>query len=399
VTLANAAFTRGGDRSRIGVSTGLLVAALLLTQTGNPPTAVLLCLILVVTLLFASLRWDVGILAILLLVFAGVVLRYDARFHSYSDVLTVTRAAIDMVLAGGNPYGHGFDQSTPPGAPFAYGPVSLLWYLPFRADPGQLEFVVSFLILALLALRGRVLGLAIYATLPALVSSAGDGSNDTSMGLLLLITLLVSLRAPRLGAVLLAICVAFKLYALAWFLPLIGYAGVSVLVPFVAASVICWGPALVTWGASSIAWSLQRADSLHSSPYWSLAYGLQRQVQLPEQTWSAIRYAAGVVLAVASLVAARSDRSFILAGAAVFLATLFLGWWSTYAYLAALAPILCWSLDDWLDLGRVRLPDDLIGDIETRVDRRWPVRRPFGGTAQGGTLQGTSDPEPLTIGA
>jgi len=40
-----------------------------------------------------------------------------------------------------------------------------------------------------------------------------------SMGLLLLVALLVSIRAPRLGAVLLAICVAFKLYALAWFLP------------------------------------------------------------------------------------------------------------------------------------------------------------------------------------
>ena len=108
---ADAVSVRWADRSPIGVSVGLLVAALLLTQTGNPPTAVLLCLILVVGTLFASLRWDVGIVAVLLLVFAGVVLRFDARFHSFSDVLTVTRAAVDLVLAGGNPYGHGFDQS------------------------------------------------------------------------------------------------------------------------------------------------------------------------------------------------------------------------------------------------------------------------------------------------
>jgi hypothetical protein len=381
---ADAVPARGADRSPIAVSLGLLVAALLLTQTGNPPTAVLLCLILVVGTLFASLRWDVGIVAVLLLVFAGVVLRFDARFHSFSDVLTVTRAAVDLVLAGGNPYGHGFDQSVPPGAPFAYGPVSLLWYLPFRADPGQFEFAVSLVTLGILAVRGRVLGLAIYATLPALVSSAGDGSNDTSMGLLLLVALLVSIRAPRFGAVLLAICVAFKLYALAWFVPLIGYAGASVVLPFVIASLVCWLPALVTWGAGSIAWSLQRADALHPSPYWSLAYGLQRQIQLPESTWSAIRYAAGVVVAVSSLVLVRSDRGFILAGAAVFLATLFLGWWSTYAYLAALAPIICWSLDDWLDLGRVRLPNDPIGRLEAEVDRRWPVARPYHGALQGG---------------
>lgn len=378
MTVADAADPREGDRSPIGVSLGLLVAALLLTQTGNPPTAVLICLIAVVLALFASLRWNIGILAVLLLVFAGVLLRFDARFHSFSDVLTVTRAAIDLVLAGGNPYGHGFDQSVPPGAPFAYGPVSLLWYLPFRADPGLFEFGISFVTLAILAIRGRVLGLAIYATLPALVSSAGDGSNDTSMGLLLLLALLVSIRAPRLGAVLLAICVAFKLYALAWFLPLLGYGGAAVILPFVATTAICWVPALVAWGANSIAWSLQRADALHASPYWSLAYGLQRQIQLPESTWSAFRYGAGIVVAVFSLEFVRTDRGFILAGTAVFLATLFLGWWSTYAYLAALAPVICWSLDDWLELGRVRLPRDPVGRLEAAVDRRWPVRRPAG---------------------
>jgi hypothetical protein len=376
MTVAEATPARGDDRSPIGVSLGLLVAALLLTQTGNPPTAVLLSLILVVATLFASLRWNIGIVAVLVLVSVGVVLRFAARTHSFSDVLTVTRAAIDLMLAGGNPYGHGFSQSVPPGAPFAYGPVSLVWYLPFRADPGQFEFALSLLILSLLAARGRVLGLAIYATLPALVSSSGDGSNDTSMGLLLLVSLLVAVRAPRLGAVLLAVCVAFKLYALAWFLPLVGYAGVAVLLPFIATTVICWGPALVAWGANSIAWSLQRADAVHPSPYWSLAYGIQRQLQLPETTWSAVRYAAGAGAAAFSLVLVRSDRSFVLAGAAVFLATLYLGWWSTYAYLAALAPVICWSLDDWLDLGRVRLPTDPVGRLEARVNRRWPVRRP-----------------------
>ena len=176
---------------------------------GNPPTAVLLCLILVVGTLFASLRWDVGIVAVLLLVFAGVVLRFDARFHSFSDVLTVTRAAIDLVLAGGNPYGQGFDQSVPPGAPFAYGPIALLWYLPFRADPGQLEFAVSFVTLAILALRGRVLGLAIYASCPPSSRVPATAPTTPRWGCCCWSRSWLDPRAA-IGAVLLAICVAFK---------------------------------------------------------------------------------------------------------------------------------------------------------------------------------------------
>jgi hypothetical protein len=133
----------------------------------------------------------------------------------------------------------------------------------------------------------------------------------------------------------------------------------------------------VLWGAGSIAWSLQRADALHAVPYYSLAYAVIRQFQLPENVWSLIRYGAGVVVAVSSLLLVRTDRGLILAGCAVFLATLFLGWWSTYAYLAALAPVLCWSLDGWLGLGRVTLPYDPIGALEAAVDRRWPVVHPY----------------------
>jgi hypothetical protein len=147
------------------------------------------------------------------------------------------------------------------------------------------------------------------------------------------------------------------------------------------ATLVCWVPAVVSWSAGSIAWSLQRADALHPAPYWSLAYGLKSQIQLPEQSWSVIRYASGAFVAALSLVLVRNDRGFILAGAAVFLATLFLGWWSTYAYLAALAPVVCWSLDDWLELGRVRLPYDPIGQLEAAVDRRWPVKQPSSVTA------------------
>ena len=61
----------------------------------------------------------------------------------FSDVLTVTEAAVREVLAGGNPYGHGFEESFPPGAPFAYGPLPLLWYLPALDDPARLELLAA----------------------------------------------------------------------------------------------------------------------------------------------------------------------------------------------------------------------------------------------------------------
>jgi hypothetical protein len=363
------------DAARMATTVGLLIGALLLAQAGGPSGAVVGCLILVVGALLLSLNWRMGAVAIVVLVVVGVILRFDARGHSSSDVLTVTKAAIDLVLAGGNPYGHGFIQSNPPGAPFAYGPLALLWYAPAGSDPRTLELAISLLILALLALRGRVLGLAIYATMPVLYSTAADGSNDTSAGLLLLVALLACRRWPRAGAVLLAFVVAFKLYALAWLLPLIGYAGAGSLVAFLIGSLVAWGPAAALWGPGSIAWSLQHADEVHPGAYYSLAYAIVRQFPFAESVFSTFRYGAGIAVAIVSVVLVRSDRSFILAGVAVFLATLFLGWWSTYAYFAAIAPILCWSLDDWMGLGRVPLPRDLAGRLEARLDRRWPVRR------------------------
>ena len=63
----------------------------------------------------------------------------------------------------------------------------------------------------------------------------------------------------------------------------------------------------------------------------------------------------------------------------VFVVTLFAGWWSTFAYLAALAPVVCWHLDDWLGLGdlRIRWPGDPVGRATAWVDARWPVLRPW----------------------
>ena len=362
--------------SRSATQLALVVALVGLLQAGTPAPVTVLSLIAVASTLAVSTRWRVGVAAIIVVAGVGVALRL-APATGFSDVLLVTEAAIRELLAGGNPYGRGYVESFPPGAPFAYGPLALAWYLPSLDDPRRLELLASLLVLGLLAVRGRPLGLAVYAVTPAFVVAATDGSNDTSAGLLILLALLLAVRVPIAGAVMLAVATAFKPYALAWLPGLVAYAGaVGPLLAFVGASAVLWLPALLAWGPGDLLWSFRRADEIHAQPYYSLAYALQRPEAIPRDAWGVVRITVGVVVAMASLVWVRSASSFIIAGTLVFGATLFLGWWGTFAYLAAVAPVICWHLDDWLGLGagRIRWPGDPVRGVTEWADRRWPPR-------------------------
>lgn len=355
----------------------LVVAIVCLLQPGLPAGAAILAAIACVGLLVASARWSVRRAAIVLLVLTGLVLRLQPP-TGFSDVLIVTEAAIRETLAGGNPYGHGFEASVPPGAPFPYGPLALLWYLPVLGDLKAVELWASLAVLVVLGVRGRPVGLAIYAVMPALLATVGDGSNDHSVGLLLLVALLTAVRWPVGGAVLIALVTAFKPYALAWLPGLIGYAaGVAPLVAFAVTSVAVWLLPALAWGPESILWSFRRADAIHPAPYYSLAYALGGG-WLPQPAWQGLRFVAGLVLAVVALLWSRTAAAFIVLGSLVFGATLFLGWWSTFAYFAAVAPVLCWHLDGWLglDAGRVAWPGDPVARASAWVDRRWPIRHP-----------------------
>ena len=164
-----------------------------------------------------------------------------------------------MVQAGGNPYGVGYPESFPPGAPYAYGPIALAWYWPAVEDPKGFELLLACGMVAILGVRGRVLGLAIYAVLAPLLVTAADGSNDTSAGIVLLIALLVAQRSPIAGGFLLALAAAFKPYAAAWLPPLMAYGGVVwPLLAFVLGSLVTWGPAAMWWGPANILDSLPR---------------------------------------------------------------------------------------------------------------------------------------------
>lgn len=280
-------------------------------------------------------------------------------------MLDVTEVAIDRVLAGLNPYGIGYEVSRPPGAPFPYGPLAILWYVPVADLPRLAELMSASLIVTVLALQGRFLGLAIYAATPALVNTSVDGSNDTSLGLLIALAFGLATLRPMLAAAVLAAAVAFKLSALAWVPAFLVWGGWRVAAAFGAASVLAWAPVLFAWGPAAFIDSTVRANSIHRDMVWSLGAVLKDWIgEAAARTLDTLRFALGGLTTVATLPFVRStdrgadraaDRAagldrVIVAGTLVYLVTLFAGSWATFAYFAAIAPVLCLRVDDWLGL-------------------------------------------------
>jgi hypothetical protein len=336
--------------------------------------------------LLAALRWRLRWLPVVVLVGSGILLRVSMLAHRASDVSAVTGAAISVVLHGGNPYGFGYGVSVPPGAGFPYGPVDLLWYLPTRLAPNRMELLVSVLILlglGLLALRGKPIGLAVYAIAPPLVLATIDGSNDTSAGFLILVSLVVAARRPAIGAGLLAIAVAFKPYALAWAPPLALWAGLPSIAAFVGVSLVAWSPVLFVWGVGPYLESLALAAHAHlHNAYWSLA-----------AVWDALdpggaphaletlRYIPSGAIAVLGARRVRSLDGVIVVGLLSFLVAQFLGYFGSFVYLGAVAPIVCWRLDDWL---ATAIP----GLVAAVPERRSPDGDRGGLAGAGGELPG-----------
>jgi hypothetical protein len=339
---------------------------------------VYLPVLLVALALSVGLGARVGRWTLLLMLLAALALRVAGAGAQYSDVGMVTSAAIERALQGLNPYGVGYHVSTPPGAPFPYGPLALAWYLPFRYDPRIVEYLAAAGILGALALRGRPLGFLAYALSPALILTTIDGSNDTSAGLLILVALVAMRRSVVLGGVALAVAIAFKLYAAAWVPAFVLWAGWAGLAALAAWSAVLWLPALLAWGIGPIADSLRIAQVIHEGVSGATGRMLQDLTGVPmdQEGWDRLRLVLGGITAVVTLPLVRSSRSVILAGAAVFVVTLYAGYWSSTSYLAALAPVVCWYLDGWtLRIpAHVTWPGDPAGKVTGWLDARWPVR-------------------------
>lgn len=359
---------------RVGLVLGILLA---IQDHVNRTLSIVVMGVLLLTLI-ASFRLRVGLVAIAVIVLSGVAMRV-AYFHvSQSDVLSVTRQALDVVTAGGNPYAATY-TGTFTGEPFPYGPLELLWYFPWH-DPGVIEFALSIALLVMLALRGRPVGLVTYALFQQLLLTASDGSNETSAGLLLLVALVIVPRSPFWGALLLAAASAFKPYALAWLPGLIVWSPVPALIGFGIGAAVAWSPVLVLWGLPTFVATLGKAEASHygEAPFESLAQVIQvvtGRVISPAFI-DQVRFVLGAVTALALAPLASSGRRVILMGIVVYLVTLYGGYWSTFGYLAAIAPIACWNIDKWLGLeaGRIDWPGDPVGRITRAVDNRWPIR-------------------------
>ncbi len=307
--------------------------------------------------LVAAARWQLRWLPVFVLIGCAVSLRLSAFAGGpASDVADTTSAAIQVMLNGGDPYGLGYTVSRPAGAAFPYGPVALLWYLPLWWDPILMELAVSGFLLGWLGLRaanGRPLGLAIFAVAPPLVLASADGSNDTTAGLMILAAMAVSTRRPVAGAAVLAIAVAFKPYAVAWVPALLLWAGLPAVIAFVGASIVAWGPVLFLWGPGSYLKSLAMAQETHlRSSYWSVAAILDGIAPgLAPRALESLRYLVSGAVAVLGALRVRTLDGVIIVGTAAFVLAQFAGYFGSYVYLAAIGPLLCWRVDDWLRIG------------------------------------------------
>ena len=341
----------------------LVVALALLIAPTKPTSLALVFMAAVVVALLASTQRPVARATLLLLLVGALATRYELRQRVGSDVLDVTSAAIDRVLAGLNPYGIPYEASRPPGAPFPYGPLAILWYIPVADVPRLAEILSASIVASMLALQGRFLGLAIYATAPAIVNTSVDGSNDTTLGLLIALAFALASFRPVVAGAVLAAAVAFKLSAAAWVPAFLLWGGWRVAASFGAASLLVWSPVLVVWGPAAFLESVARANSIHREIVWSLGYVLRDWVgETAVRALDSLRLVLGGLAAAWTLPFVRIggwlgaatreaalDRV-IVAGTVVYLVTLFSGTWGTFAYFAAIAPVLCLRVDDWLGL-------------------------------------------------
>jgi hypothetical protein len=163
-----------------------------------------------------------------------------------SDVLRATTESLDVVFAGGNPYTHVLQSTSPVGSPFVYPPGELAWYaVPYvvLGDITRVDTWAGIAIVAAIAAAGFRLGPANVA-LPAMLYAAWgvaayravDGQNDVSGSLLVVLALVAVVFAEREGrwstgalvvsAVFFGWAIAFKQFALLVLPPVVRYVAV-----------------------------------------------------------------------------------------------------------------------------------------------------------------------------
>jgi hypothetical protein len=185
-------------------------------------------------------------------------------------------------------------------------------------------------------------------------------------------------RSVILGGAALAIAVAFKLYAAAWVPAFALWAGPAGLLVLGVGSVALWTPALLAWGIVPIADSLRLAQIIHEGVSGATGQMVEKLTGIPmdQEGWDRLRLVLGGLTGVVTLRWVRSSQSVIVVGAVTYCVTLYAGYWTSVSYLAALAPVVCWYLDEWTLTSPRRVvwePRDPFGRLVDWLDARWPV--------------------------
>ena len=272
-----------------------------------------------------------------LIIAASVILRLHTIGFGFADQITVSLSAFDHVVAGGNPYGIGYESTVPPGAPFPYGPLGLVWWLPGPV----IEFVAVVGTMALLWWRGAWLTFAFVAGWHQSIVLTFVGINDYSPGLLIAAAVVLLPKHAALAGTTLAIAAALKPYAAAWFLPFIGVGGAAAAAAIVGVSLIAWSPVIFVWGIPSFLRSLELAVLVHADES-------ANALDLPVLRWLA------VPVAIAGMLIRRWEFA-VLVGAIAFAVFLFTQHWASYGYWMALAPAVGLAAESlWKDRATFR---------------------------------------------
>jgi hypothetical protein len=217
----------------------------------------------------------------------------------------------------------------------------------------------------------------VYAFSPLIATAAVDGSNDTSVGLFVLLGVIALAWRPLVGGAMLGLAAAFKLFAAAWILPAAAAYGWSVLAGSATAFLGAWAPAVLAWGIEPIFISFRQAVDVHPRPAYSLAALVElmtstRPARMTMETLRTIGVA--IVTIVAAGLVWRRHTDVAAAGLAILVAIVFLGYWGSPAYLVIGAPVMCWELDRWLGTDRwaPSWPIPSVDRLAVRLQRSGP---------------------------
>ena len=314
---------------------------------------------------------------------AGILLRWvDFWPGGGSDVLNAVDEALRTFFSGASPYDHYYLTTRPPGSLMPYPPGQLILHFPGWLVDGydgvrltELgSAIVAMAILAGLAVRAAptvgLVSLALYAGLPNLINLTGDGGNDTSAGVVVLVSILIVAWASRRSmtgwravaagvAVGLALAtkqstllfgVALSMYVAGAHRPALGryLAGLAGTLLLVSIPFLLLGPVAYIHGVSTLG---PHDIQVYGWNVWVLVQGLGGTV--PDgPTASLINLFVTVdMLIIVAVLSMRGVAAAALAGVLATLAALLTADWTSYSYfalvltpLAAIPALVAWEL-------------------------------------------------------